>query len=53
MQRVQAIAKHKTSYYSFYLPLAMGMSLAGYTDKKVPTTLTLTFTLTVKHEDFF
>jgi len=35
MQRVQAIAKHKTSYYSFYLPLAMGMSLAGYTDKKV------------------
>lgn len=34
MQRVQAIAKHKTSYYSFYLPAALGMSLAGIRDPK-------------------
>jgi 3-hydroxy-3-methylglutaryl-CoA-synthase/farnesyl-diphosphate farnesyltransferase/isopentenyl-diphosphate delta-isomerase type 1 len=33
LQRVQAIAKHKTAYYSFYLPLAMGMALAGYKEK--------------------
>jgi NADP-dependent 3-hydroxy-3-methylglutaryl-CoA reductase len=35
MQRVQAIAKHKTAYYSFYLPLAMGMALAGYREPSV------------------
>jgi len=34
MQRVQAIAKHKTSYYSFYLPLALGMALAGHEDEQ-------------------
>jgi len=34
MQRVQAIAKHKTSYYSFYLPTALGMSLAGVRNPK-------------------
>ena len=34
MQRVEAIAKHKTSYYSFYLPTALGMALAGITEQK-------------------
>jgi farnesyl diphosphate synthase len=34
MARVQAIAKHKTSYYSFYLPAALGMALAGISPSK-------------------
>lgn len=33
LERVRAIAEHKTSYYSFYLPIALGMSLAGRADE--------------------
>lgn len=30
MKRYSAIVKHKTSYYSFFLPVALGMSMAGF-----------------------
>ena len=31
MERYQAIVRYKTAYYSFYLPVALAMSLAGIT----------------------
>ncbi|GKY94533.1 hypothetical protein MPSEU_000419000 [Mayamaea pseudoterrestris] len=34
LQRYRLIVKYKTAYYSFYLPVAMGMILAGIRDKK-------------------
>jgi farnesyl diphosphate synthase len=32
MQRYSAIVKYKTAFYSFYLPVALGMIVAGVTD---------------------
>jgi len=34
MDRYKAIVKYKTSYYSFYLPVALAMRMAGVTDEK-------------------
>ena len=34
MDRYTAIVKYKTSFYSFYLPVAMAMNMAGYTDPR-------------------
>jgi len=34
LDRWTLIVKYKTAFYSFYLPVAMGMILAGITDKK-------------------
>lgn len=36
MERYRLIVKYKTAYYSFYLPVALGMILAGYTTRKHP-----------------
>ncbi|GAX20074.1 farnesyl diphosphate synthase [Fistulifera solaris] len=33
MQRYKLIVKYKTAFYSFYLPVALGMILAGNTDE--------------------
>lgn len=35
LQRYQSIVQYKTAYYSFYLPVAMGMLMAGITDRSV------------------
>jgi len=35
MERYTAIVKYKTSFYSFYLPVAMAMNMAGYTDPRL------------------
>jgi farnesyl diphosphate synthase len=32
--RYKNIVKYKTAYYSFFLPVAMAMLMAGITDKK-------------------
>ena len=32
MARYTAIVKYKTSYYSFYLPVTLAMTMAGFTD---------------------
>lgn len=32
--RYKCIVKYKTAFYSFYLPVAMGMHMAGITDQK-------------------
>jgi farnesyl diphosphate synthase len=34
MQRYKSIVKYKTAFYSFYLPVALGMIVAGITDAK-------------------
>jgi farnesyl diphosphate synthase len=34
LQRYRLIVKYKTAFYSFYLPVAMGMILSGIRDKK-------------------
>jgi farnesyl diphosphate synthase len=34
LQRYSLIVKYKTAFYSFYLPVAMGMILSGIRDKK-------------------
>lgn len=34
MERYKGIVKYKTAFYSFYLPVALGMIVAGITDKK-------------------
>lgn len=35
MSRLTSIFKYKTAFYSFYLPVALGMIIAGVTDKKL------------------
>ena len=35
MGRLTSIFKYKTAFYSFYLPVALGMIIAGVTDKKL------------------
>lgn len=35
MKRYASIIKHKTSYYSFYLPVQLGMGLAGIRDPEL------------------
>jgi farnesyl diphosphate synthase len=35
MERLTSIFKYKTAFYSFYLPVALGMILSGVTDKKL------------------
>lgn len=35
MDRYNAIVKHKTSYYSFYLPVALAMNLSQKRDKEL------------------
>lgn len=35
MDRYNSIVTHKTAYYTFYLPVALAMHLAGYTDPEV------------------
>ena len=32
--RYKCIVKYKTAFYSFYLPVAMGMHMAGITEKE-------------------
>jgi farnesyl diphosphate synthase len=34
MEQYKLIVKYKTAYYSFYLPVALGMMMSGLTDKK-------------------
>lgn len=34
IDRYKAIVKHKTAYYSFYLPVALAMTMAGIEDQK-------------------
>ncbi|KAJ6641196.1 Farnesyl pyrophosphate synthase [Pseudolycoriella hygida] len=35
MDRYKAIVEHKTAFYTFYLPVALAMHMAGYTDPEV------------------
>lgn len=35
MDRYNSIVTHKTAYYTFYLPVALAMHLAGYEDPEV------------------
>ncbi|KAK8750445.1 hypothetical protein OTU49_014834 [Cherax quadricarinatus] len=35
MERYNAIVKYKTAYYSFYLPVALSMYMAGITDREL------------------
>jgi len=35
MARYSAIVKYKTSYYSFYLPVSLAMTMAGITDQEL------------------
>ncbi len=35
MERYRAIVKYKTAYYSFYLPVALGMITEGITDRDI------------------
>ncbi|XP_069166472.1 farnesyl pyrophosphate synthase isoform X2 [Procambarus clarkii] len=35
MERYNSIVKYKTAYYSFYLPVALSMYMAGITDKEL------------------
>lgn len=35
MKRYSAIVKYKTSYYSLFLPVALGMRMCGYNDEEV------------------
>ena len=38
LERYQKIVKYKTAYYSFYLPVALGMIMSGIKDKAAFTT---------------
>lgn len=35
MDRYKSIVEHKTAFYTFYLPVALAMHMAGYTDPEV------------------
>jgi len=35
MDRYKAIVEHKTAFYTFYLPVALAMHMAGYNDQEV------------------
>ncbi|MCL4144279.1 UNVERIFIED_CONTAM: hypothetical protein GTU68_012223, partial [Idotea baltica] len=35
MEKYGALVKHKTGYYSFYLPVALAMYMAGITDREL------------------
>jgi len=35
MKKYKAIVKYKTAFYSFYLPISLGMHMAGITDQKM------------------
>jgi len=35
MERYKTIVEHKTAFYTFYLPVALAMHMAGYTDPEV------------------
>jgi farnesyl diphosphate synthase len=50
MTRYQQIVRYKTAFYSFYLPIALGLHLAGVTD---PQAWTVTRSLCLRMGEYF